>query len=150
MKNNKVNEIKISYRNNLNLSESPTIIGTESAADLLFETWDKDTIALCESFKVILLNRANKVKGLYLLSVGGINGTLVDIRLLFATILKSLSVSIILAHNHPSGNLHPSGADLNLTDSITKAAKLFGISVLDHIIITPNGEYYSFSENGKL
>jgi DNA repair protein RadC len=97
-----------------------------------------------------LLNNSNKVKGVYHLSTGGITGTLVDIRILFAVILKSLSVGIILAHNHPSGKLQPSEADKQLTQKIKKAAVYFDVKVLDHLILIPSGEFYSFSDNGLL
>ncbi|WP_317130277.1 JAB domain-containing protein [Aggregatimonas sangjinii] len=121
---------------------------SQDAANLLFENWDKDTIEVHESFKILLLNNSNKVKGVHQISQGGITGTLVDIRLLFATILKSLSVAIILAHNHPSGKLKPSEADINITNKIKRAAKFLDILVLDHIILAPNGGHYSFKDEG--
>tara|TARA_R110002033_G_scaffold152014_1_gene188584 strand:+ start:11687 stop:12136 length:450 start_codon:yes stop_codon:yes gene_type:complete len=146
----KVNEIRISYKEKISLSKSLAIKSSADAGKLLFETWDKNTIALQESFKVLLLNNSNKIKGIYQLSSGGITGTLVDIRILFAVIIKTLSVGVILAHNHPSGKLMPSEADKQLTEKIKKAAQLFDVKVLDHIIVVPNGEYYSFSDNGLL
>ena len=103
-----------------------------------------------ESFKVLLLNNSNKIKGIYQLSTGGITGTLVDIRILFAVILKSLSVAVILSHCHPSGKLIPSEADKQLTQKIKNAAAFFDVKVLDHLIIVPNGEYYSFADEGIL
>lgn len=147
---NKVNEIKISYKGGLKSSMWQKISSSQDAAELLFEDWDKDTIALQEVFKVVLLNNSNKVKGVYQISQGGIVGTLVDLRILFAVILKSLSVAIILTHNHPSGKLMPSEADKCLTKKINNAAKLFDIKLLDHLIFAPDGDYYSFSDNGIL
>ena len=88
------------------------------------------------------------MKGVYQLSQGGITGTLIDLRILFAVILKSLTVAVILAHNHPSGKLKPSDADIKLTDKIKKASELFDIKILDHLIFAPDGDYYSFSDNG--
>lgn len=146
----KVNEIQISYKERIQISDAPKINNSADAAEVLFEHWNKDTIALHESFKVLLLNNSNKVKGVYELSKGGITGTLVDVRILFATILKSLSVAIILAHNHPSGKLMASEADKNITQKIKNAGNLFDISVLDHVIIAPNGDFYSFADNGLL
>ncbi len=143
----KVNEISISYKEQNNIENAPSIKSSSDAAELLFENWDSDTITLYESFKVLFLNNSNKVKGVYELSRGGITGTLVDIRILFATALKSLSVGIILAHNHPSGKLRASNADIELTKKIKNAAELFDIKVLDHLIITPDGNYYSFADN---
>tara|TARA_R110002096_G_scaffold99387_1_gene220187 strand:- start:782 stop:1231 length:450 start_codon:yes stop_codon:yes gene_type:complete len=146
----KVNEIQISYKEKIAMSKSQAIKSSADAGKLLFETWDKNTIGLQESFKVLLLNNANKVKGVYELSKGGITGTLVDIRILFAVVLKSVSVGIILSHSHPSGKLLPSEADKKLTEKIKNAAAFFDVKVLDHIIIVPNGDYYSFSDEGIL
>ena len=146
----KVNEIKISYREKTRTIHAEPIKSSEDVAQLLFGHWDSMTIGLNESFKVLLLNNSNKVKGIYQLSFGGITGTIVDIRILFALALKSLSVGIIIAHNHPSGKLKPSEADKLLTTKIGKAAKLFDIKLLDHVIITPNKEYFSFADNGLL
>ncbi len=146
----KVNEIKISYKEKSTTSTSNAIKSSTDAGKLLFQHWDKNTIGLQESFKVLLLNNSNKVKGVYHLSTGGLTGTLVDIRILFAVILKSLSVGIILAHNHPSGKLKPSNADIQLTEKIKKAAVYFDVKVLDHLILIPTGEFYSFSDNGLL
>lgn len=147
---NEVNEIKISYCERLGIIESESVQTSDLIAKLLYENWNKDTIGLHETFKIILLNNGNKVKGVYQASSGGITGTLVDIRILFAVILKSLSTAIILAHNHPAGTLSPSQADIGLTRKIQKAGKLFDIRVLDHLIISPTGDYYSFMDNGIL
>ncbi|UOY05726.1 JAB domain-containing protein [Muricauda sp. SCSIO 64092] len=147
---NKVNEIQISYKEKIKVSDAPSVRSSEDAAQILYELWDKETIGLQESFKVLLLNNSNKVKGIYELSKGGISATIVDVRILFATVLKSLSVGIIIAHNHPSGKLKESHADLELTRKIKKAASYFDITVLDHLIITPNGEYYSFADEGLM
>lgn len=144
---NKVNEIKISYCEKLGTINSEPISASDKVAQLLHDNWNKDTIGLSESFKVLLLNNSNKVKGTFQASTGGITGTMVDIRILFAVVLKTLSTAIILAHNHPSGNLSPSQADIDLTKKIRKAAQFFDITVLDHIIIVPNGDYFSFKDN---
>lgn len=146
----KVNEISIKYLGNFKMKDSPKITSSQAAANLLLEAWNKDTIQIQESFKVLLLNNCNKVKGVFEVSNGGISGTLVDLRLLFAVILKTLSTSVILAHNHPSGNLIPSIADKRLTEKIVHAGNLLDIKVLDHIILTPDGEYYSFADEGML
>ena len=148
--NYKVNEIKISYQEKLQTLQSENIKSSEDAANLLFDHWDKNTIGLHESFKILLLNNSNKVKGIYQLSSGGITGTVVDIRLLFAVVLKSISVGIILAHNHPSGKLKPSETDINLTQKIKNASEYLDIKVLDHLILTPDNSYFSFADNGLL
>lgn len=149
MKNN-INEIQVSYKGGISASYWQKISSSQDAYAVLYKHWDKDTIALQESFKVVLLNNNNKVKGIYHLSQGGITGTLIDLRILFAVVLKTLAVAIIISHNHPSGNLKASEADIKLTRKIKQAAELFDIRVLDHLIITPQGEYFSFSDNGLL
>ncbi|SIQ19242.1 JAB domain-containing protein [Maribacter ulvicola] len=147
---NKVNEIQISYKEKVSTLKSPKIKSSQDTAKLLFEHWNENTIGLQETFKVLLLNNSNKVKGVYELSKGSITGTMVDLRILFAVVLKSLSVGLILAHNHPSYKLKPSEADIRLTKRIKKAAQFFDIMVLDHLIIAPNGEYYSFADNSLI
>ncbi len=146
----KVNEIKISYTEKITTSTINSITNSCEVAQLLFENWDNDTIGLQESFKIVLLNNGNKVKGIYHISQGGITGTLVDLRILFAVVLKSLSVAIILVHNHPSGKLTPSQSDKLLTKKIKNAADFLDIKVLDHLILAPNGEFYSFADSGLL
>lgn len=146
----KVNEIAISYSGNLKTNQLPKITSSQNAAELLYGQWNKNNIALHETFKVMLLNNANKVKGIYEVSTGGITGTLVDLRILFAVLLKSLTTAVILAHNHPSGTLTPSEPDKRLTQKIKKAGELFDIKVLDHLILIPDGNYFSFADEGIL
>lgn len=145
----RANEIKISYKNNGSANQIK-ITDARSANEIIMDSWDTDTIELFESFKVVFLNNANVVKGISTISTGGIAGTIVDIRLIFATALKTLSTAIILTHNHPSGVIVPSKADLQLTKKIVAAGELLDIKVLDHIIVTPHGSFYSFANEGKL
>lgn len=146
----KVNEIQIRYKERRGTLKSLSLSSSREVAQLLYNDWDKGTIGLHETFKVLLLNQSNQIKGIHVLSVGGINATLVDVRILFAIVLKSLSVGIILVHNHPSGQLKASTPDRELTKKIQQAARLFDVRVLDHIILAPDGRYYSFSDNGIL
>ncbi len=146
----KVNEITISYHGDVQPHLWHKITQSKDAANLLFEHWDKDTLAVKESFKILLLNNDNRVKGIYEISQGGMTSTLVDLRILFAVILKSLTLAIVLAHNHPSGKLKASEADMEITRKIKQAAMLFDVKVLDHIILTPQHEYFSFADNGLL
>ncbi|WP_422860673.1 JAB domain-containing protein [Flagellimonas sp. S174] len=147
---NKVNEIQISYKERVPALFWQKINSSQDASEILFEHWNKNTIGVQESFKILLLNNSNKVKGIYELSRGGITATMIDLRILFAVVLKTLSVAIILTHNHPSGKLEASKADIQLTNKIKNAAALFDVKVLDHLIIVPNGEYYSFADNSIL
>lgn len=102
-----------------------------------------------EHFYVIMMNRANKVISVEHISSGGICGTVVDCRVIFKRAIETHAAGIILAHNHPSGNINPSEQDIRLTKSISEAAKLLELRVLDHVIIT-NNSYYSFADEGKL
>lgn len=143
----KIAEIQISYRNQN--KEPVQIKSSKDAYDLLFELWDEGLIGLQEEFKVLLLNRAHKVLGIYSLSKGGLTGTVVDPRLVFVVALKTGATSIILAHNHPSGNLKPSMQDQSLTKKMVEAGKVLDIQVLDHLIVTQEG-YYSFADMGSI
>jgi DNA repair protein RadC len=104
---------------------------------------DKDT----EEFWILLLNRGNGIICKKKVSEGGISGTVVDPKIIFGIALSELASSIILCHNHPSGNLKTSKADEELTYKIRNAAKFFDIQVLDHIIVSTEG-YYSFADDG--
>ena len=145
-----VNEISIRYKERIPAPFWKQIKSSKDAAELLFQTWNKETIAVHESFKIVLLNNSNKVKGVYQISQGGITGTLVDLRILFAVVLKTLSVGILLVHNHPSGKLEASQPDKDITKKIKLAAQLFDVKVLDHIIMAPNGKFFSFADQGLL
>lgn len=102
-----------------------------------------------EEFYVILVNRANKVIKVQQIGMGGISGTMVDVRVIFKAALDHMATGIILGHNHPSGQLKPSQADRQLTTNIKMAGKLMQIDLLDHLIIG-NNAYYSFADDGTL
>lgn len=143
-----VSEVKISYRERISISDSPQITGSQEAANILRANWSDD-MELCETFNVLLLNRANRVKGIYTASKGGVAGTVADAKLIFATAVKSLACSIILAHNHPSGNRRASQADIDLTKKLIRAGEALDITVLDHLILTTQG-YLSFADEGLM
>ncbi len=100
-----------------------------------------------EEFWILLLNRANLIIGKERISSGGISGTVVDPKLVFRRTLEYSASSIILSHNHPSGNLSPSKADIDLTQKLRQAGLTLDVAVLDHLIITDHG-YYSFADEG--
>jgi DNA repair protein RadC len=102
-----------------------------------------------EVFGVVFLNKANKVNHFEIISRGGITGTVADPRIILKKALEEDATSIVLCHNHPSGNLKPSRADEDLTSKIKEAAKYFDIIVMDHIIVSEEG-YYSFADEGIL
>ncbi|MGN6193763.1 MAG: JAB domain-containing protein [Ginsengibacter sp.] len=145
----KVAEVELVYNPKIKASERPHISCSRDSFHILRNIWDDNKINMQKQFKVLLLNRANNVIGLYNASSGGITGTIVDARLILALAIKSLSVSIILSHNHPSGNLKRSLADEELTGKIKKACSYHDIKVLDHLIVTSEG-YYSFADEGLL
>ena len=103
-----------------------------------------------EEFWVVVMNRANRVLSREKISSGGTTGTVVDAKVLFKrTLGHEKMTSIILCHNHPSGNLMPSTADIELTKKLKSAGKLLDIDVLDHLIIAERG-YYSFADEGRM
>jgi DNA repair protein RadC len=144
---NKISEIELHYKNQSN--QKIKVTSSLSAFEVLKESWNPNTIELQEEFKLLLLDRDNKVLGLYNLSKGGIASTIVDIRLMMVVALKSKASAIILAHNHPSGNMKPSTQDKNLTKKIKDACKFLDIDLLDHIILS-NKHHYSFKDEGDL
>jgi DNA repair protein RadC len=144
-----VSEIQLSYRPTVKASLRPKISSPRDAQDILRQYWNDDTLELQEEFKILLLNRYNKVIGIFTVSQGGIAGTIADPKIIFGCALKAAASGIILAHNHPSGALQPSQADKDLTKKLKDGGKLLDIQVLDHIIITTES-YYSFADEGLL
>jgi DNA repair protein RadC len=98
----------------------------------------------------MFLNRASKPIGAIPLFKGGLSSTIVDCKLIFATALKSLASSIIISHNHPSGNLTPSTEDNRITQKIKEGCQLLDLSLLDHVILTPDDKYFSYADEGIL
>ncbi|MCB0651501.1 MAG: JAB domain-containing protein [Saprospiraceae bacterium] len=145
-----VTEVKLVYYNKVNAKDRPQLKSSFDAYEVLAANWDEGTISLYEEFYILLLDRGNRVMGRYLVSQGGLTGTVVDPKMIFAAALKGRAASIILAHNHPSGNLKPSKADKNLTRNLIQAGKFLEIPVLDHLILAPDGGYYSFADEGEM
>ncbi|HNX67812.1 MAG TPA: JAB domain-containing protein [Bacteroidales bacterium] len=147
---NKIAEVKLVYKTKIKASERMQIKSSTEAFKLFNDTWDPDSLEYVEEFKILLLNRANAVLGLLPLSKGGISGTVTDLRVLFQAAIKANASGIVAAHNHPSGNLNPSESDLKLTRKIKEAGTMLDIQLLDHLILTADGSYYSFADNGNL
>ena len=143
-----VSEVELTYKNKVKASDRPQITSSRTAFDILLHNWS-DQIEYQEEFNVLLLNRANRVIGFYNVSKGGQSSTVVDAKVVFAAALKSSSSYLVLAHNHPSLNLQPSLADIQLTKKLVEGAKLLDLKIIDHLIITPYS-YYSFADEGKL
>lgn len=99
---------------------------------------------------MLFLNHNNKVLGLYTVGIGGRSGVMVDTKLVFAAALKACASAMMLCHNHPSGSLKPSSEDIRMTGKMVQLGDLLDLPVLDHLIITPEKRYFSFSDEGMI
>lgn len=108
-----------------------------------------DDIGIFESSFILLLDRSNHTIGYAKISQGGIAGTVVDVRIIAKYAIDSLASAVVLAHNHPSGNLKPSQADEKLTKQVFEGLKILEVQLLDHIILTET-DFYSFGNDGKI
>lgn len=142
-----VTEIDIVYRNRIKPTDRPKVSSASRAYDVLMNAWDMNKIELVEQFNILLLDRGNSCLGISNISTGGVSACFVDPKIVFATALKARASGLILAHNHPSGNLKPSEADIQLTRKLREGGKLLDLSVWDHLIVTPTS-YYSFADDG--
>lgn len=145
----KAAEIELVYKTTVKPNERTKITQSQEAYQVLSKSWNENNLQFIEEFKILLLNNACQVLGCYHHSKGGITSTPVDIRLIFAAAIKANATSIILAHNHPSGNLTASHEDKKLTARVKQAGDILDIRVLDHIIMTSEG-YYSFTDSGEM
>ena len=144
-----VPELSVGYTRNSGRVFEGTIREAADVASFLRSTFGKDEIELQEQFVVLYLNQARNIIGYYRHSKGGINATVADKRIIIGTALKCAAISMIVAHNHPSGNLKPSEADLGLTKDLNEGCKVVSIALVDHLIITKGG-FYSFANEGLL
>ena len=144
-----VAEVELIYKSKVKASERPLISSALDAYNVLKDLWEEGKMDLVEQFKVLFLNRANRVLCLFNVSSGGITGTVADPRLIFTAALKVNAVALILSHNHPSGSLMPSRQDEELTQKIKSAGAFLDIKVLDHLIMSSEG-FYSFADEGLL
>jgi len=142
-------EFTISLKSKVKASERYTIRGAEDCYTVFKEVFDADTIEWSESMIVLALSNANKVLGFYKISGGGLAGTICDPRIVYQFALLSNASALILAHNHPSGSLKPSAADIAVTKKIKAAGELMDIRLLDHLIITTEG-YTSLADEGLM
>ena len=144
-----VAEVELIYKSRVKASRRPKIVSSKDAYNVLLKAWDENKIEFVEQFKVMFLNRANNVLGIYDVSTGGISGTVADPRVIFVAALKANACGIIISHNHPSGNLKPSKQDEELTQKLKQAGQLLDIKLMDHLVVTTEG-YYSFADEGPL
>jgi DNA repair protein RadC len=146
---NAIAEVEIKYNSIIPKDQRVKISQSKDAFKVLQSIWNLDLIEYQEHFWLLLLNRSNEVIGTKCISQGGVSSTIVDVRILFCLALKCNASAILIAHNHPSGNLNPSIQDKELTKKITSASKFLDIALLDHLIVTKDG-FYSFQDKGLL
>ncbi|KOF04162.1 DNA repair protein [Roseivirga seohaensis subsp. aquiponti] len=146
---NKFEEVRLVYKNKTRAEDRPQITNANKAYEILRASWDDDQISLLEEAKVLFLDNRLRLMSISSISKGGTTGTVIDPKIVFAMALKRRCSSIILSHNHPSGNLKPSQADISITRKFSEAGKLLDITVSDHIIITDEG-YCSMANDGHM
>lgn len=144
----KISKIKVSYTDKVKASERAKICASKDAANIL-NTVFEDCIQHHEEFYVMLLNRSNRVLRISCISKGGIAGTVVNVKIILQTALKTNASGLIISHNHPSGNLTASKEDINITEKLKDACKILDLSLLNHLIVTDEG-YLSFADKGIL
>lgn len=142
-------ELKIRVERKAGDGSTYQVKSSESAYQFFYSIFDADTILWTEESAMIILNRANEIIGYSKISSGGTAATVVDAKVIFTKALLAGGHSIILAHNHPSGNLEPSEQDIKLTKQLVKAGDVLEIKVLDHLILTDKG-YTSMADEGYM
>ena len=143
-------EVCLIYKSKVKASDRKKISCSRDAYKIFIDSWNPDTLEFLEEFKILLMNRSNSVLGILEISKGGISGTVSDVRVIFVAAIKGNASGIICAHNHPSGNLNPSESDTRLTNKLKEAGNLMDIQLLDHLILSTEGDYYSFADNGLI
>lgn len=143
----KIPEITLKYKSGDEFKSK--ISSSQDAFNVFMKFYDTDVFELTESVIVLFLNGANNTVGWQKHSQGGTNQTVVDVKLILTTALKCGAISLMLSHNHPSGQLRPSFEDENITKRLKEGCNYLGLKFLDHIICTTGG-YYSFADEGKL
>ena len=142
----KVNEVSVNYEKNF----LGKIMNSNDVVNYCRSIPEMDNrIEYQEVFVAVYLDNGHNIMCHQVISIGSINATVVDLRIIFSTALKTLSNGIVVCHNHPSGKLVPSTADIKLNEMIKKAGELFDIKLIDSLIITRNG-HYSFADQGTL
>ena len=144
----KIPEVKLSYVRDLECGY-PVLKGSQEVAEFLLSVWDPETIDYHESIKAILLNNRNKVLGIITISEGSATASVFDVKKFLTAALLMNAQSVIMAHNHPSGNLIPSPSDDGITRSAKNGLEAVGMRLLDHVIITSSG-YYSYCDQSRL
>jgi len=147
--NPQLDEVELVYRTSASNANKPQLSSPEEVSDYLRSIWNQDHIELQEEFYVLLFNNAMRVLGWSKISSGGRTATIVDVSYIVQLAVLSNASSVIIAHNHPSGTLKPSTADINLTKRIQNALQILSITLKDHIILSRQG-YYSFLDHNRM
>jgi DNA repair protein RadC len=148
IENNQVSEVSLTYNTKIKNSDRKKVTNSKSTEEIFRAIRHyNDNIPMFECFYAMYLNRANKVLSIMLISEGGTSGTVTDIKKIIAPAILQNASSVIISHNHPSGNLQPSSADTAITDKIKNALKLFDITLLDHIILSDESYFSMADEN---
>lgn len=144
-----VAEIDITKLDLVKFAGKPKIKTSAEAANVFREFWNENSINVSENLNVLFLSRANRPIGIYQHSKGGVSSTVVDVQMISAIAVKTLAQGVIIAHNHPSSQLEASEPDIQITEKLKQALNLFGIRLLDSMILIPNSQaYYSFADSG--
>ena len=144
---NIVAEVGLTYKTTLSVDGMPKITSPEEAYELLKPLFDRDTIQLQEQFIIVLLDSHKRCLGYSTISKGGANSTIVEPKFIFQTSILANADGILLSHCHPSSELRASSADIRLTKRLDEAAKLLGLQIVDHIILSSTG-YMSMKSKG--
>jgi len=144
---NKLNKITLSLKKTSFVKKR--ICGADDAAQYIGQFYQSD-IDIYESFFILLLDRANNTIGYAKISQGGCVGTVIDTKIIAKYCIDSLAQSVILAHNHPSGNKQPSTQDIEITKKVKNTLAIFDCQVHDHIILTSENGFFSMQENGLI
>jgi len=145
-----VSEVQLIYKSRIKASDRKKISCSRDAYKIFMDNWNPEIIEFVEEFKILLMNRSNSVLGILEISKGGISGTVTDVRVIFQAAIKGNTSGIICAHNHPSSNIKPSESDNKITEKIKAAGNLLDIQLLDHLILTTEGDYYSYADNSLI
>jgi len=143
-----VAEVELTYKNKQDHGGRIKINDPNDSYNVFYHAWDHNRIDLVEQFKILLL-KSNSCLGIAEIATGGTASCPVDPKMVFSTALKANAASIILAHNHPSGNLKPSKEDIAITRKLCEGGRLLDITILDHLIITSHG-YTSLLDKGLM
>jgi DNA repair protein RadC len=146
----RIAEATISYKHPVPPSERPKVTGSRDCYEILLNhCYDDGSLEHRERFIALFTNQANRVISWITIGIGGIDSTTADVRIILQAAILCNASGIVLSHNHPSGNLKPSEADIRITHKIKSAAALMDIRVLDHLIVTPY-DFYSFADAGQI